>query len=81
MKVPASRHLADPAAGRPICNQTVEKCFNGNKQCLFGFIQNYSSRGRLSYEEIKSVFVTLDTNNDRSITHAEFILVLKKVAT
>jgi len=38
-------------------------------------------RGRLSYEEIKSVFVTLDTDNDRSITHAEFILVLKKVAT
>jgi hypothetical protein len=33
---------------------------------------------RLSYEEIKRVFVTLDTNNDGSITHAEFILGLKK---
>lgn len=35
-------------------------------------------RAGLSYEEIKRVFVTLDTNNDGSITHAEFILGLKK---
>ena len=33
---------------------------------------------RLSYEEIKRVFATLDTNNDGSITNAEFILGLKK---